>query len=475
MVDAALLRPFAVPGASRRPIDAPVGLAIAVGIALGLVVGASSHPARIALLVIAAIVGLAITVAAPRLVLVVGLFALVSYVPDVVGQGTFALVATGLPVLLAAAVVVRHVTGIERVALPTETKWFLLFGVALLAAFAGAGDRSLALGEYTDYLGFAVLAVVTIVLVGSRDLLRRAMWAVVAALAVLAALAVYQQLTRDYGQTFGGLATVTPDRDALRSNGPLSANYFAQVLAAGAPLAWYLGLHARARAERFAAFAAFAAVGVMLWALAYTLSRGALVAVVVAAFLIAALRGLSLRRIVVLAAVVTAAAVVFLPSTMKERVGEVAGATAGSQASDSSVRGRLGENLAALDMFRDHPLLGVGLDNFEIEYSSYAQRVAVDFRPEARAAHSLYLEALAETGVLGTFGLLALLLAALGAGWRARTRATGNDRLLGEGCFVALVAFLVCAATLHLTYPRYLWVFVALAFAAGRVTGGARA
>jgi O-antigen ligase len=161
--------------------------------------------------------------------------------------------------------------------------------------------------------------------------------------------------------------------------------------------------------------------------------------------------------------------VAFLPATMKERVAAVTGAADGARPADSSLQGRLGENLAAVEMFRDHPVTGVGPDNFELHYAAYAQRVGLDPRPEVRGAHSLYLESLAETGVVGTIAFVALLVAALRAAWVARTRLAGREELLAEGCLVALVSFLVCAATLHLTYPRYLWIFVTLAFAAGRL------
>jgi hypothetical protein len=73
---------------------------------------------------------------------------------------------------------------------------------------------------------------------------------------------------------------------------------------------------------------------------------------------------------------------------------------------------RVGENLAALEMFRDHPVAGVGPDNFELRYPVYAQRVALDPRPEVRGAHSLYLESLAETGIIGTVAFVALPFAA---------------------------------------------------------------
>jgi hypothetical protein len=62
---------------------------------------------------------------------------------------------------------------------------------------------------------------------------------------------------------------------------------------------------------------------------------------------------------------------------------------------------------------------------------------------------------------------------ALAGAWRARSRLPGGG-LLGEGLFVALCAFLVCAFTLSNAYARYQWIFVGLALAGGRLAQSAR-
>jgi hypothetical protein len=441
--------------------------ATAVTLLLGVVVGSSARPAVTAVLLAGGLAGLVVAIAVPRAVLVVTLFALIGYFTDVLAGGALAMVASAAPVLLAAALLVRTLTGAEAPAVPAEWRRFAVYGFALALTVIAARDPGSAMGELTDFVGFALLALVVLVLVDSPAMLRRAMWAVVGALAVLAVLTIFQQLTKRYGDTFGGLATVTPDRDGLRSNGPISANYFAEVLAAASPLAWYLAASARARAERVAAIVSSA---LLLWAVVYTLSRGAFVAIVVVGVIAALLRGVRLARLGLVAAGAVAVAIVLLPATVTDRVGDLGALTEGTRTTDTSLRGRLGENLAALEMFADHPVLGVGPDNFELQYAAYAQRIGLDPRPEVRGAHSLYLESLAETGLLGTLPFLALLGLGVRSSWRRRGQLTGAPALLVEGCCLGLVAFLVCALTLHLTYPRYLWIFVALAFAAGRVT-----
>ena len=86
-----------------------------------------------------------------------------------------------------------------------------------------------------------------------------------------------------------------------------------------------------------------------------------------------------------------------------------------------------------------------------------------------RSAHDLYLESLAETGIVGSVPFFSLLAFALVEAWRGRRGKRDRLSLLSEGAFVALVSFLITAVTLHSGYPRYLWMFVGLALAAGRV------
>ena len=120
-------------------------------------------------------------------------------------------------------------------------------------------------------------------------------------------------------------------------------------------------------------------------------------------------------------------------------------------------------------MWRTHPLIGVGPGNFEMHYLGYAPAIDLDQRAEPRSAHDLYLESLAETGIVGSVPFFALLGWALVEAWRSRRATHDRLALLGEGTFVALVSFLITAITLHAGYPRYLWLFVGLALAAGRV------
>jgi putative inorganic carbon (HCO3(-)) transporter len=252
----------------------------------------------------------------------------------------------------------------------------------------------------------------------------------------------------------------------MRSAGPLNPNPFGQVLATSAVLAFYLArAHTRAGARAFAAAAAVACIV----ALVYTQSRAALIALLIVAIAIGVLHGVRLRVLVLAVCATIALGSVVVPQSLHQRVDALSDGTSASASfrDNNSLRGRTSENLAGLHMWADHPLLGVGPDNFEVHYPSYSAAIGIDQRAEPRGAHNLYLESLAELGLLGAVAFLGVIYLAISGAWRARSRLEGRDALLGEGLAVALGAFLICAFTLHSAYARYEWIFLGLGLAAG--------
>jgi O-antigen ligase len=72
----------------------------------------------------------------------------------------------------------------------------------------------------------------------------------------------------------------------------------------------------------------------------------------------------------------------------------------------------------ALDMQRDHPWLGVGPDNFRWQFAAYSG-IAADHL--GIHAHNQYLEALADTGLVGLVAQVWLLGALVVTAWRQAT------------------------------------------------------
>ena len=118
------------------------------------------------------------------------------------------------------------------------------------------------------------------------------------------------------------------------------------------------------------------------------------------------------------------------------------------------------------EMFKDHPLVGVGLGNYKLNFIPYKAKFFATSRgeaytlfipshvPRAAQAHNDYVQALAELGSLGILATLALLVIIPLTFWcRLRRNADEGDRLdlILFGCGV--VTFLVHAAV---DFPAHL-------------------
>jgi putative inorganic carbon (HCO3(-)) transporter len=411
---------------------------------------------------------------APRWAIIALLFLLYSYAGWVASNMIGAPeLSQGLLVVVPAGLAWRWLTRGERFSIPVELSAVLVLGLAFAASAVVATDLGTSLQKIRDFSGYGLMIVLLVAVLDQPIWLRRAAWTVAIAGGALAIVSLVQAATGSYGSDFGGFAGVRDEgAGTFRASGPFDPNVFGQVLVATAVLALYLGLSSRDRGARVLGFATMAAC---LATTGLTGSRGALVAAIAAFLLILLLAPVPRGLLATMAGLVVAAALLFMPPGLKDRVGlpisaaESARDTTVTKGSESAITGRTSENLAALHMFRDHPILGVGAGNYPLHYLDYSQQIGLDQRDQQREAHSLYLEALAETGIVGALALLVVLWLALSGAWRARQRLGGPAGLVAEGVFVALLSFLVAALFLHSTYPRYLWILVGLGFVAGQL------
>jgi putative inorganic carbon (hco3(-)) transporter len=445
-------------------------LAVVFGVAAATSVAAVAG--LIAVLAASAIVVAAFT--ATRWALLALLFLLYSYAGWVLGHTVGGPeVSQVLLLIIVAALSWRHFERTERFSLPGELIAVLILGVAIAASAAFTTDVGAGLRQIWDFIGYGLTVVAIVALLDRPVWLRRAVWTVVVAGGALAIVSLLQAGTGAYDNDFAGFAIARPEgAGVFRVGGPLDPNFFGQVLVATAVLAVYLALSARDRPSRGLALAIFTAC---IAVTGLTGSRGALVATAAAFCLILLLAPIPRDIGAAIAALVVIAGLVFMPSGLQARIGLSSSSSASpevakvTQGSDDAIQGRKSENLAALQMFRDHPLFGVGPGNYSQHYLSYSQRIGLDPRLAPREAHSLYLGALGETGIVGACALLAVLWLAVRGAWRGRRSLRGGDALLAEGIFVSLMSFLVAGLFLHAAYPRYLWILVGFGFAAGQL------
>jgi O-antigen ligase len=120
----------------------------------------------------------------------------------------------------------------------------------------------------------------------------------------------------------------------------------------------------------------------------------------------------------------------------------------------ATVLGRIGYWTTAWKMFLGAPLFGHGPHTFGLFHKT-------------PWAHNLYLEVLAEQGIVGLGALIALLASGIRIAWRVYRTTVGEVRFFGASVLAAFVGF-CCAATFELSLLRQ-WVVAALFILIGMV------
>jgi putative inorganic carbon (hco3(-)) transporter len=325
-----------------------------------------------------------------------------------------------------------------------------------------------------------LILVVVAAAAASWRALRAGMIALVAAAVLLSTLTLIQVAADNPDLTFGGLVTVDVGhlygevQDA-RPAGPIGdANYFARVLLLALPIAAFLGVGARRRAARVAC--AVATI-VIAFAVLFTYSRGGILTLgCVTALLVLEGRVRVSPVNAILAALVIIA---LIPTNVGRRALTMVPLIEGGTIDDSAEKRWLLLD-AGFRIWTDHPILGVGAGNFGRRYPEYANLVGwngIDYIPAGvrQYPHNLYLELAVEMGLLGLLMFLSLIGAALLALYRSRqillARGEDANAALVTAVAIAIAGYLVASIFLHSGYERYLWLILAFAVAAIRLTG----
>ena len=371
-----------------------------------------------------------------------------------------------------------------------------LFGYLLVEVLGAIGARDVS--DTADSLvgflisGFGLYFVMTNV-IRTYSALRAAVWTVLIVAGAIGLITTLQAVTESYDNDFGGFATVdVPGKDTRgeqllasvagtpRAEGPIGeTNRFGQVMLVLLPLGALLAVGEKRKLLRWLALTLTVLI---LMGMSTSFSRGAalgLVVVIIVATFFGYIRLRHLAAVAVVFAVVLAAFPRYserlidlqgLLSLDESRVSAEADPTAAGDT--GNLRGRATSTLAALYVWSDHPVFGVGRGQFQTYYEEYAGQVAetginarVDFG-ESRQAHNLYTSVAAETGTLGLFFFLAVFVVTMRNLYRARRWwlvSRPDQAHLAMGFLLALVAYLVSGIALHLSYERYLWFLLALA------------
>ncbi|MBI3977133.1 MAG: O-antigen ligase family protein [Chloroflexi bacterium] len=420
----------------------------------------------------------------PEAATLVVIFALYTNLPVVAMRyhGVPAWVAGALPVILLVPLAAYVVHQRQKLLLgPVFALMAVYLVVQILAAFGAQYlERSTtAIGWYV--VEGMILYVLILNVIRTRATLKRVLWIVLLAGSVMSALAVYQGITHDYQNSFGGMMAAkgsffAADSEVWRRRpaGPVGdTNFFAQILVVLVPIGIFQALAERRPVLRLAAALASVLIvaGVMV-----TYSRGAAIALGVSFIAIAYLLRVRLYYLLIGAVVLAVAVSALAPDYLRRIESSAQGAlmvgSGGAGVQDASIKGRITEMASAWYVFLDHPWLGVGPDNFGPYYLDYADAVGLRVRTRERAAHDLYLGVAAETGLLGLSAFVGILVAAVWQLRQVRRRDPGvrTELSLWAGAFtVALLGYLTAGLFLHLAFMRYFWLLLALAGAVAQV------
>jgi putative inorganic carbon (HCO3(-)) transporter len=395
--------------------------------------------------------------------------------------------AAVVPMFLAIPMVVAIVQRGEGLRISPTLLWATLYTIVQFAGCLVSRRPIESIAEWSVLLseGLILYLLVSNAL-RTESMVRRAVFTLLTAGALMGALVGYQQLTRSFDNEFLGFAQIganvgkdTEGADhQARLAGPIGeVNSFAQNMAMLIPLALFALPSARTRKGKLLVGAA---MGLAMLAAMLAFSRGIAVGLAMTFVVMACLGTVRIKH-VLLAGLVVAVALAAVPRyaerlTTLTNFGDLVSGT-GTAGIDSSSQGRITEMLAASLVFVDHPIVGAGPGMARHLYREYGEIVGGRLRAGERMAHSLYLQIAAEHGLLGLVTFGGMIVSAFVALQRARRRLKRSRpdlSMLVTGLMMGLVVYLTTGMFLHTTYVRYFWLFLGIAGAASDVLGARR-
>lgn len=369
------------------------------------------------------------------------------------GGATVADAVSGLVVLCCA---VRLVRGRRRPLSRTAAVVIGLPVIGIAVAAAGAAGPGAGITGLARYLQvFVLVPAAVLLLVRDRRDFRLLAWSFVGLALWQGAIGVHQFVTGT-GASYQG-----EDIRAVGTFGASDIMGMATVVAFGLVCAVGLALGSGAARQRTVAVVCSL---VLLLPLALSFSRGAWIATAAACGAQLVLAGL--RRAVKVGAVVAAAVVILVggfgvgSAMLQERISSITQVT---DAPDQSVTDRYTMWAAAVDMWREHPLTGVGLKGFPDHRDGHASLAlssgsdtggaGAAFRKQPLLSpHNMYLLVLSEQGLIGLLALagswLALLACALRGLVRVRLTPSDSESPSGVGTASGLDCALVACGLL---------------------------
>jgi O-antigen ligase len=254
-----------------------------------------------------------------------------------------------------------------------------------------------------------------------------------------------------------GLLRGSPVIDMSIPGGQMSdRNDFLVAGTACVPMMLYAGFHYHWRWQKWVRPAILCGAGLAVLAAVFSLSRGAIVGFTALLIWYSFLTGRFFRRIAV-GGLIAIAAVIFMPEFVWSRLATIETGEIEYQ-TEGSARNRVEHMLTAVKVTLDHPLTGVGADNFP--------RVSLRYSTFDAEPHSLWLKCSAEYGLpMLVFFTLVVILLLVRLRRRARLARTLGDRdgeAMATALSCALFGFLATGTFTSQFLSEYMWAIIGL-------------
>jgi len=396
--------------------------------------------------------------------------------------GSRAIIGGAVSLVLLIPLVYYIIVKRQRIIVDKPFLMMLLYFCTLLASSVLARDKGIALKGLTSFaLEGLALYLLVVNVIRDFNTLRRVIWVVLLAGAFMASITIWQEVTMTTDNTYGGLAQRGGvfDTDATgvekmvrtRAAGPVGEqNRYAQVLLVLVPLGVYLMVNAGTRASQITALVLTIIVlaGILL-----TFSRGGFVSLVAIVALMPALGLLRARHLLIPGLAAILAVPVILPEYIVriQSMARVPGLfSSHEERPDTSVSRRYAGNIATWEVFKQHPIIGVGPGHFAKYYSSaYVNRGGLAIQSRNFRGHNLYLEVMSEVGLIGLLAFLGIIGSIARRLYKLRRSVDVEGADLAKAFLLSILGYLLSAMFLHLAYPRYFFLLLALAASTARL------
>lgn len=363
----------------------------------------------------------------------------------------------------------------------SRSEWSLMgYYLAIIVSIIVLPDKSNAFDTIIDITKDILVGISVYITLNTQERWKSGASTLLITVAILAAIGVFKTMT-GIEETFFDLARNSlfgqvGEANELRYGGPIGEpNLWGQVLVSTLPFIIYT-IRFRHSFKKILLLA-FGGVLILL-AMIYTSSRGAMVALLLITPFIA--MDMKVKPASFLAGTLLFFALIsILPENYANRFSTLnIFSDQDALTQDEAVSGRQTAMRIGLEMFRDNPVLGVGFGKFRENYWKYAEKLGlesnatnIDFTQDAQYAHSLYIEVVSETGLVGLLAFSVFLGTLLVNLYKIRKRI--NDAVIYKewsfwvtALIMSISTFLVSGLFLHGVFFRFIWVLIGLAMAA---------